>query len=60
MQSSLGVAGTVFHHTNFIAEAVNIRRPVGVPIDEQGALLVADHVGNAIWRVTPSEKSAAK
>jgi glucose/arabinose dehydrogenase len=27
-------------------------RPVGVVIDKQGALLVADDVGNAIWRVT--------
>jgi glucose/arabinose dehydrogenase len=27
-------------------------RPVGVAIDKQGALLVADDVGNAIWRVT--------
>jgi glucose/arabinose dehydrogenase len=34
-------------------------RPVGVRIDKQGALLVADDVGNAIWRVTPSAKSAA-
>jgi glucose/arabinose dehydrogenase len=29
-------------------------RPVGVAIDKRGALLVADDVGNAIWRVTPS------
>jgi len=29
-------------------------RPVGVAIDKQGALLVADDVGNAIWRVTRS------
>jgi glucose/arabinose dehydrogenase len=28
-------------------------RPVGVAIDKQGALLVADDVGNTIWRVTP-------
>jgi glucose/arabinose dehydrogenase len=35
-------------------------RPVGVRIDKQGALLVADDVGNTIWRVTPSEKSAAR
>ena len=27
-------------------------RPVGVAIDRAGALLVADDVGNAIWRVT--------
>jgi glucose/arabinose dehydrogenase len=35
-------------------------RPVGVRIDKHGALLVADDVGNAVWRVTPSEKSAAR
>ncbi len=35
-------------------------RPVGVAIDKRGALLVADDVGNAIWRVTPAGKSAAK
>ncbi len=28
-------------------------RPVGVAIDRQGAVLVADDVGNAIWRVVP-------
>jgi glucose/arabinose dehydrogenase len=35
-------------------------RPVGVRIDKQGALLVADDVGNAVWRVTPATKSAAR
>ena len=29
-------------------------RPVGVALDRQGALLVADDVGNTIWRVTGS------
>lgn len=29
-------------------------RPVGVAIDRRGALLVADDVGNAVWRVTGS------
>jgi glucose/arabinose dehydrogenase len=29
-------------------------RPVGVAIDKRGALLVADDVGNVIWRVTGS------
>lgn len=28
-------------------------RPVGVAIDKQGALLVADDVGNVVWRVAP-------
>jgi glucose/arabinose dehydrogenase len=27
-------------------------RPVGVAIDRRGALLVADDVGNTVWRVT--------
>ncbi len=27
-------------------------RPVGVAVDRAGALLVADDVGNVIWRVT--------
>jgi glucose/arabinose dehydrogenase len=34
-------------------------RPVGVAIDKQGALLVADDVGNTIWRVTAAEPRAA-
>jgi glucose/arabinose dehydrogenase len=35
-------------------------RPVGVAIDKRGALLVADDVGNTIWRVTPAGKSATQ
>jgi glucose/arabinose dehydrogenase len=35
-------------------------RPVGVRLDKQGALLVADDVGNTVWRVTPAAKSAAR
>lgn len=31
-------------------------RPVGVVIDQQGALLVADDVGNKIWRVSTAKK----
>jgi len=29
-------------------------RPVGVALDRGGALLVADDVGNAVWRVAPA------
>ncbi|MFC0278671.1 PQQ-dependent sugar dehydrogenase [Falsigemmobacter intermedius] len=29
-------------------------RPVGVTVDPRGALLIADDLSNAIWRVTPS------
>ena len=32
-------------------------RPVGVVVDSKGALLVADDVGNSIWRITPSSTS---
>lgn len=32
-------------------------RPVGVVVDSGGALLVADDVGNTIWRVTPATGS---
>jgi glucose/arabinose dehydrogenase len=31
-------------------------RPVGVAVDRTGALLVADDVGNAVWRVAPAVK----
>ena len=34
-------------------------RPVGVALDQQGALLVADDVGNIIWRVSSNTNSAA-
>ena len=34
-------------------------RPVGVRLDKQGALLVADDVGDTVWRVTPSAAHAA-
>ena len=30
-------------------------RPVGVVIDQQGGLLVADDVGNKIWRVSAAK-----
>jgi glucose/arabinose dehydrogenase len=33
-------------------------RPVGVAIDSRGALLVADDVGNAVWRVAGAQASA--
>lgn len=34
-------------------------RPVGVAVDPRGALLVADDVGNTIWRVTGADTPAA-
>jgi glucose/arabinose dehydrogenase len=35
-------------------------RPVGVIADRTGALLVADDVGNTIWRVTAAARTAAR
>ncbi|RYZ86484.1 MAG: sorbosone dehydrogenase family protein, partial [Moraxellaceae bacterium] len=42
--------------TGFLsADGKAFGRPVGVAIDSTGALLVADDVGNAVWRVTPQK-----
>src|SRR5262249_10186507 len=38
--------------TGFVDGGRAFGRPVGVAIDNDGALLVADDVGNAVWRVT--------
>ena len=35
-------------------------RPVGVGVDQAGALLVADDVGNIVWRVTPAAGTAER
>ena len=46
--------------TGFIGDGGEARgRPVGVAIDKQGALLVADDVGNVIWRVSGAQQQAA-
>lgn len=37
------------------ADGEALGRPVGVTVDKKGALLVADDVGNIIWRVTPAK-----
>lgn len=43
--------------TGFLSASGEARgRPVGVAIDRQGALLVADDVGNTVWRVTPAPR----
>ena len=43
--------------TGFVsAEGDAFGRPVGVAIDKRGALLVADDVGNVVWRVTAQGK----
>jgi len=45
--------------TGFVNDAGEaLGRPVGVAIDKSGALLVADDVGNAIWRVAPAAQQA--
>jgi glucose/arabinose dehydrogenase len=41
--------------TGFVDADGNARgRPVGVAVGKTGALLVADDVGNTIWRVAPA------
>jgi glucose/arabinose dehydrogenase len=46
--------------TGFLsAEGEAFGRPVGVAIDKAGALLVADDVGNVIWRVTAAPHARA-
>ena len=43
--------------TGFVSpEGKAYGRPVGVAVDRRGALLVADDVGNVIWRVTSSPR----
>src|SRR5688572_4101657 len=42
----------------FVEERGEARgRPVGVAVDRAGALLVADDVGNCVWRVTAARAS---
>ena len=41
--------------TGFLDDNGAMGRPVGVAIDRSGALLVADDVGNTIWRVTQTQ-----
>ncbi|MGH6748289.1 MAG: PQQ-dependent sugar dehydrogenase, partial [Methyloceanibacter sp.] len=41
------------------ADGDALGRPVGVAVDKTGALLVADDVGNIVWRVTPSAPASA-
>jgi glucose/arabinose dehydrogenase len=39
----------------FLNDGMAYGRPVGVAVDRRGALLVADDVGNVIWRVSASQ-----
>jgi glucose/arabinose dehydrogenase len=34
-------------------------RPVGVAVDKTGAILLADDVGNTVWRITPAAATAS-
>jgi glucose/arabinose dehydrogenase len=46
--------------TGFVgADGKALGRPVGVAIDRTGALLVADDVGNTVWRITPAAGETA-
>jgi glucose/arabinose dehydrogenase len=46
--------------TGFLnADGDALGRPVGVAVDRAGALLVADDVGNTVWRVTPTAAKQA-
>jgi glucose/arabinose dehydrogenase len=38
----------------FVSNGDALGRPVGVAVSRDGALLVADDVGNCVWRVTPA------
>ncbi|MFZ6819991.1 PQQ-dependent sugar dehydrogenase [Undibacterium sp. Ji22W] len=47
--------------TGFLSPTGNaLGRPVGVAVAKDGALLVADDVGNIIWRVAATTKSLAR
>ena len=47
--------------TGFLDKDGNAQgRPVGVAVDSRGAVLVADDVGNTVWRVTSSSTTASR
>jgi glucose/arabinose dehydrogenase len=47
--------------TGFLTDDGSARgRPVGVAIDRRGALLVADDVGNIVWRVASAANTASQ
>ena len=47
--------------TGFLSEKGEAHgRPVGVALDPHGALLVADDVGNRVWRVTSARATASR
>jgi glucose/arabinose dehydrogenase len=46
--------------TGFVENGKARGRPVGVAVDKSGALLVADDVGNTIWRATATVPPTAE
>ena len=45
--------------TGFLSDDAHTKgRPVGVALDRTGALLIADDVGNTVWRVSAASSSA--
>ena len=47
--------------TGFVnADGDALGRPVGVAVDRASALLVADDVGNIVWRVTPAAEKGGR
>ncbi|HEV2609468.1 MAG TPA: sorbosone dehydrogenase family protein [Noviherbaspirillum sp.] len=43
--------------TGFVdADGNALGRPAGVAVDRKGAVLVADDVGNIVWRITPAQQ----
>jgi glucose/arabinose dehydrogenase len=42
--------------TGFLGKDQAYGRPVGVAVDKQGAILLADDVGNVVWRITPAAR----
>ena len=38
--------------TSFVVDDEAFGRPVGLVIDKKGNLLIADDVGNRVWRIT--------
>ena len=44
--------------TDFVKDGKARGRPVGVAVDKSGALIIADDVGNTVWRVTAAGAKA--
>ena len=49
-----------FSPASSMPAVIHLAGPAGIAIDRAGAVLVADDVGNTIWRVTPEAAVSAK